>query len=382
MITSKRGFKIIVKLPFSGCEFKPVPLHQDSVRNQELIVEGLRKAYGKVVAVDSLSFEVKKGEVFGLLGPSGCGKSTTLKIIAGLEEPDQGDIFLKGRRINDIPVHKRQTAMVFQDYALFPHMTIYNNVAFGLKMLKVDVGEIKKRVEEILGLVQLPGVGDRYPGQLSGGQQQRIALARVLVLRPDVLLLDEPLSNLDAKLRETMRIELKDIQRSVGITTIFVTHDIQEAFALSDRVAVMNQGRIEQMGPPQDIYDSPTTEFVATFVGQPNFFDGRITAFSFGSVRFLSEHGISFLLAEGKALKLGQKARLVVRPEKISINTERQGKDNSFEGKVTRSIYLGEITKYLVDVKGMRFLANSTRFVPEGSRVWAEWDKEDNFIIP
>jgi putative spermidine/putrescine transport system ATP-binding protein len=358
-----------------------VSLCQDNGRNQELVVEGLRKTYAKVVAVDALSFGVKKGEFFGLLGPSGCGKSTTLKMIAGLEDPDQGDIFLKGTRINDIPVHKRQTAMVFQNYALFPHMTVFHNVAFGLKMLRVDPDQIKKRVDEILALVQLPDVGDRYPSQLSGGQQQRIALARVLVLKSDVLLLDEPLSNLDAKLRETMRIELKDIQRRVGITTIFVTHDIQEAFALSDRVAVMNQGRIEQMGPPQEIYDTPSTEFVATFVGQPNFFGGQITALSSESASFLSENGISFLLGEGKGMSLGDKGRVVIRPEKISINIERQGKDNSFEGKVTRAIYLGEITKYLIEIQQVRFLANSTRFIPEGSRVWAEWDKEDNFVI-
>ncbi len=348
---------------------------------EELVVSGLGKSYGKVVAVDHLSFHVKKGEFFGLLGPSGCGKSTTLKMIAGLEDPDRGDIFLKGRRINDIPVHKRQTAMVFQNYALFPHMTVFNNVAFGLRMLKVDSREINRKVEEILALIRLPDVGDRYPSQLSGGQQQRIALARVLVLNPDVLLLDEPLSNLDAKLRETMRIELKDIQRRVGITTLFVTHDIQEAFALSDRVALMNQGRIEQMGLPQELYDSPSTEFAATFVGQPNFFDGQITTVSSGSATFLSEDGISFLLKEGKGMNPGQKGRLVVRPEKISIQRERLGKDNSFEGRIARAIYLGEITKYLVEVRGVRFLANATRFIPEGSQIWAEWDKEDNFII-
>jgi len=352
-----------------------------SDENQELVIEGLKKTYSKVVAVDFVSFRVTKGEFFSLLGPSGCGKSTTLKIIAGLEIPDQGDIFLKGKRINDIPVHKRQTAMVFQNYALFPHMTVFNNVAFGLRMIKVESWEIRKRVEEILILVQLPDVGDRYPSQLSGGQQQRIALARVLVLKPDVLLLDEPLSNLDAKLRETMRIELKDIQRRLGITTIFVTHDIQEAFALSDRVAVMDQGKIEQMGTPQEIYNSPSTEFVATFVGQPNFFNGQIEAFSPGSATFLCEHGISFLLPEGKGLNRGDKGKLVIRPEKISINLERQGKDNSFEGKISRAIYLGEITKYLIEVQGIRFLANCARFIPEGSRIWAEWDKEDNFII-
>jgi putative spermidine/putrescine transport system ATP-binding protein len=352
-----------------------------TAENQELAVEGLRKTYGSVVAVDSLSFGVAKGEFFGLLGPSGCGKSTTLKMIAGLEDPDRGDIFLKGRRINDIPVHKRQAAMVFQNYALFPHMTVFNNVAFGLRMIKVDSGEIRRRVEEVLTLVQLPDVGDRYPGQLSGGQQQRIALARVLALKPGVLLLDEPLSNLDAKLRETMRIELKDIQRRVGITAIFVTHDIQEAFALSDRVAVMNQGRVEQMGTPQEIYNSPSTEFVATFVGQPNFFDGHIEALNAGSATFRCGQGICFQLPEGNGLKQGDRGRLVIRPEKISINPVRQGKDNSFEGKISRAIYLGEITKYLIDVQGTRFLANGARFIQEGSRIWAEWDKEDNFII-
>jgi putative spermidine/putrescine transport system ATP-binding protein len=359
----------------------PAALVAEADENQELAVKGLRKVFGSVVAVDSLSFGVAKGEFFGLLGPSGCGKSTTLKIIAGLEDPDRGDIFLKGKRINDIPVHKRQAAMVFQNYALFPHMTVFNNVAFGLKMIKADSEEIRKRVKEVLALVQLPDVGERYPSQLSGGQQQRIALARVLALKPGVLLLDEPLSNLDAKLRETMRIELKDIQRRVGITAIFVTHDIQEAFALSDRVAVMNRGSVEQMGTPQEIYNSPATEFVATFVGQPNFFDGQIEALHSGSATFRSEQGIPFLLPEENSVKQGDRGRLVIRPEKISINLERQGKDNSFEGKITRAIYLGEITKYLIDVQGTRFLANGARFIQEGSRIWAEWDKEDNFII-
>jgi ABC-type Fe3+/spermidine/putrescine transport system ATPase subunit len=248
-------------------------------------------------------------------------------------------------------------------------------------MLKVEAGEIERRVAEILTLVQLPDVQERYPSQLSGGQQQRIALARVLVLKPDLLLLDEPLSNLDAKLRDTMRIELKDIQRRTGITTIFVTHDIQEAFALSDRVALMNQGRIEQIGTPQEIYGSPAGEFVATFVGQPNFFDGTIAISSSGLVNFRSKEGISFTLSETRGMNPGDRARLVIRPEKILISNEKQGKDNSFEGKITRAIYLGEVTKYLIEVRGVRLLANGAHFFPEGTRIWAEWDKGDNFVI-
>ena len=240
-----------------------------------LRLDHLVRRYAGFTAVDDLSLEVKKGELVTLLGPSGCGKTTTLRMVAGFITPDGGDIWFGAQRMNDVPPHRRNTAMVFQSYALFPHMTVAENVAFGLRMQKTPVDERARRVDEALDMVSLNGLQDRRPAQLSGGQQQRVALARAIVTRPNILLFDEPLSNLDAKLRVKVRQEIRELQTRLGVTTLYVTHDQGEALAISDRIVVMNKGRIEQIGDPGTIYRFPRTSFVADFLGAANIIEGR-----------------------------------------------------------------------------------------------------------
>jgi spermidine/putrescine transport system ATP-binding protein len=243
------------------------------------------KRFGEVEAVHQVSLQIREGEFFSLLGPSGCGKTTTLRMIAGFERPDAGEILIRGQRMNEVPPFHRPVNTVFQHYALFPHMTVFENVAFGLEMKRLPREEIRRRVAEALRLVRLTGLENRYPRQLSGGQQQRVALARALVNRPAVLLLDEPLGALDLKLRKEMQLELKNLQHQVGITFIYVTHDQEEAMTMSDRIAVMNQGRVLQVGTPVEIYERPATRFVADFIGETNFLEGRLVAFEEGYAR-------------------------------------------------------------------------------------------------
>jgi putative spermidine/putrescine transport system ATP-binding protein len=285
-------------------------------------LEGVRKAYGDVIAVDGVDLDIQAGEFFTLLGPSGSGKTTTLRLIAGFERPDEGRIELGGADVSDRPPYARDVNTVFQDYALFPHMTVAQNVEYGLRVKRVPKGQRSERVDEALGIVQLAGLGQRKPAQLSGGQQQRVALARAIVNRPRVLLLDEPLGALDLKLRQGMQIELKRIQQEVGITFIYVTHDQEEALTMSDRIAVFNHGRIEQEGSPVDVYERPATEFVAGFVGVSNLLerDGR---------------------------------RFTVRPEKIRILEEgeaTQSGDEVERGVIRDVVYIGSITRYIVDL--------------------------------
>jgi putative spermidine/putrescine transport system ATP-binding protein len=285
-------------------------------------LDGVRKAYGDVVAVDGVDLEIRAGEFFTLLGPSGSGKTTTLRLIAGFERPDEGRIELGGADVSDRPPYARDVNTVFQDYALFPHMTVAQNVEYGLRVKRVAKAERSGRVEEALGIVQLAGLGSRKPGQLSGGQQQRVALARAIVNRPSVLLLDEPLGALDLKLRQGMQIELKRIQQEVGITFVYVTHDQEEALTMSDRIAVFNQGRIEQIGGSVDVYEHPATEFVAGFVG------------------------VSNLLERGGR-------RVTVRPEKIRILGEAdatQAGDEIERGVIREVVYVGSVTRYIVDL--------------------------------
>ncbi len=261
-------------------------------------LRGVSKNFGPVVAVKDFDLRIPAGAFITLLGPSGCGKTTILRMVAGLEEPTAGDILIKERRVNDVPIHKRNIGLVFQDYALFPHKTIFDNVAFGLKYRSVDKRTMREKVTRALEIVRLPGVERRLPSQLSGGQQQRIALARAIVFEPDVLLLDEPLSALDANLREGMRVELKKIQRDLNITTIFVTHDQEEALAMSDRVVVMSEGEQEQEGPPEDVYNWPASRFVAAFLGYCNFIDGAIDGIGGGV--------ISVSLGDGQAIMVAK----------------------------------------------------------------------------
>ena len=280
------------------------------------------KRFGDYVAVDDLTLEVRDGEFFSLIGPSGCGKTTTLRMIAGFEQPTEGAIFIGGQHVEGIPAHHRPVNTVFQNYALFPHMTVAQNVAFGLEMQKVAAPEIKRRVAEALELVRLPQMADRKPRQLSGGQQQRVALARALVNRPQVLLLDEPLGALDLKLRRAMQIELKHIQSEVGITFIYVTHDQEEAMTMSDRIGIMSDGVLQQVGSPHEVYEKPVNRFVADFIGETNFLPATVTRLETeedypmvalqGGVRVLSAN-------EGHDLRLDQHVTLTIRPERINL---------------------------------------------------------------
>jgi spermidine/putrescine transport system ATP-binding protein len=308
----------------------------------------ITKRFGEeVVAVDSIKLEIGNGEFFSLLGPSGCGKTTTLRMIAGLEFPTEGSIQIFGEEMGLRPPNKRPVNTVFQSYALFPHMTVFKNVAFGLTMTGVDGPALDQRVHEAIDLVQLSGMANRSPRQLSGGQQQRVALARALVNRPKVLLLDEPLGALDLKLRQAMQLELKDIQKEVGITFVYVTHDQQEALTMSDRIGVMSGGKLLQVGSPEEIYESPVNRFVADFIGETNFIDGEVVAP--GKVRLIN----GALVKARTHSPPGSRVTLTLRPEKLSINdSDSVIADNRCElsGKVHRRIYYGDALYYEVDI--------------------------------
>jgi spermidine/putrescine ABC transporter ATP-binding subunit len=308
-------------------------------------------AYGTFVAVEDVSLSIEKGTFLTLLGPSGCGKTTILRSIAGLVNPTAGDIEVAGRRVNDVPIHKRNIGLVFQNYALFPHKTIFDNIAFGLKYRSVPKATIAEKVKRALDVVRLPGVEKKLPSELSGGQQQRIALARAIVIEPDVLLLDEPLSALDANLREEMRVELKQIQRQTGITTIFVTHDQGEALAMSDRVVVMNKGRIEQAGSPFEVYEHPQTEFVAGFLGNANFLQGTVAALQGEAVQVRLANGASLLVGGGCARPVapGDAVKVVVRAEKVAVTPERTA---PLMGRIVDVDYLGALARYEVELAG------------------------------
>jgi len=336
----------------------------------------------KVVAVKDFNLEMKKGEFITLLGPSGCGKTTTLRMIGGFESPTRGEIFLDRVKINDIPANKRDTCMVFQSYALFPHMNIFKNVAYGLELRRLPKAEVKERVEKILDLVGLKGLGNRPVGQLSGGQQQRVALARAMVNEPKVLLFDEPLSNLDAKLRFRMRIFIRKIQQEFNITSVYVTHDQEEAMTLSDRIVVMNQGEIEQIGTPQEIYARPRTKFVADFIGkQTNFLTGKVVGAAEGKqeVEFWNK---TFSFKGYDHLKGGDKVTLVIRPEMIELSA----KEGICEGEVTLVTYLGSEVNYEVKANHQVFaiqVANPLRkgVFRAGEKVCLNFDLKSIYLI-
>jgi putative spermidine/putrescine transport system ATP-binding protein len=314
-----------------------------------LALRGLTKRYGETVAVDNLSLEVARGEMLAFLGPSGCGKTTSLRMIAGLVSATTGEILVGGRPLNGVPPHQRDMGLVFQSYALFPHMSVAANVGFGLEMRRCPVSDRARRVAEALRLVHLQGFEKRRPAELSGGQQQRVALARVLVIRPSILLFDEPLSNLDAKLRDEMRSEIRELQQRLGITAIFVTHDQSEALTVCDKVAVLNGGRLEQLGAPEDLYERPATPFVASFIGRGNWFEGkaeqRRVELPWGTVAAARAHS--------------GRVRLMVRPHRIEIaaqavqhsaSTCSDGTVNAVSGTIERVIYSGDLMQYDVTV--------------------------------
>lgn len=310
-------------------------------------LDGLRKEFGDITAVDGVNLRINPGEFLTLLGPSGCGKSTTLRMISGLETPTSGDVYISGQRATSAAANKRNTSMVFQEWALFPHMTVEENISFGLEMDGVPADERKEKVTEALELVELPGYQDRKATELSGGQKQRIAMARAIVREPDVLLLDEPLASLDRKLRQHMQVELKKIQEELGITFIYVTHDQEEALTMSDRIAVLNDAQIEQVGPVEELYKDPATKFVATFLGETNLFKGTVSSDG-TSVR---SDDIDVRIEAQPALS-GSSAIVSVRPEEITVvgPNESPGFDNEWDGVVDETIYKGSLKNYHVDI--------------------------------
>jgi spermidine/putrescine transport system ATP-binding protein len=354
-------------------------------------LDRVTKLFGDVAAVDDLSLDITTNEFFSLLGPSGCGKTTTLRMIGGFEDPTYGTVYLGGQDVTDLPPYQRDVNTVFQSYALFPHLDVFENVAFGLRRKKVPNDEVERRVTEALDLVDLEGFERRTPPQMSGGQQQRVALARALVNHPKVLLLDEPLGALDLKLRKQMQLELKTIQQEVGITFIYVTHDQEEAMTMSNRLAVMRHGRIEQLGAPEDVYEHPATEFVAGFLGASNLLDGEVASLNgAATVRLPTGETIA---AEGTSVgaPVGSPVKVGVRPEKISIvpeDEEGAAGRNRVAGTVRMATYIGVNYQYKVDGPGGREL---TVFVQNqgaagsnpavGQRVRLEWLPEHTFVV-
>ena len=353
--------------------------------NAAVNIEGVTKQFDEVVAVDNIDLEIADGEFFAMLGPSGCGKTTTLRMIAGLEFPTQGSLKIFGEEVGTLPPNERPVNTVFQNYALFPHLNVLQNVGFGMKMQGVARAEINQRANEAIELVQLAGMTKRKPNQLSGGQQQRVALARALVNRPKVLLLDEPLGALDLKLRQEMQGELKTLQQELGVSFVFVTHDQEEALAMSDRIAVMHNGRLLQVGGGEDLYDRPVNRFVADFIGQTNLIDGTV------------KDAMTLVLANGtsvpvqRELPAGTKAALSVRPESISIGTRGDVPTavdaTSLDGVVSEVNYLGHSHVYTIDVDWMplevRTNATPASVVYEpGSEVSIWWDRRSDWLVP
>jgi spermidine/putrescine transport system ATP-binding protein len=349
-------------------------------------------AHGEIVAaVKGVDLTISSGEFFSMLGPSGCGKTTTMRMIAGFEEPTRGSVFLKGTEVTWVPPHKRDVNMVFQSYALFPHMSVFENVAFGLRRKNASKAEIARLVGEMLDLVDLTGREKRRPRALSGGQQQRVALARALVNRPSALLLDEPLGALDLKLRQAMQVELKCIQREVGITFIYVTHDQGEALTMSDRIAVMNEGQIEHLGSPREIYERPRTKFVAGFIGTSNLLAGRISRVDTGhSVIDVNPDERIVVPVGGGTVVVGQSVELTVRPEKIDMTTAAPGTraGSCLTGTVTEVVYLGTSTNYNVTTStGAEvtiFTQNASSaddIAVRGDRVWLSWEPQHSYPI-
>jgi spermidine/putrescine transport system ATP-binding protein len=349
-------------------------------------VDGVSKRFGGVGAVDDVTLEIAEGEFFSLLGPSGCGKTTTLRMVAGFERPDEGRIVLQGNDVTTVPANKRPVNMVFQQYALFPHMSVYDNVAFGLKVKKVPRGEHQKRVHEMLRVVSLEGLDKRRARQLSGGQQQRVALARALVNRPAALLLDEPLGALDVKLRKQMQLELKRIQHELGTTFVYVTHDQEEALAMSDRIAVMNGGRVEQIGGPREIYEHPQSAFVADFIGSLNAFDFRVDELIGDSaVMRLGESG-RIVVPVDDGHSPGETLRVAVRPERIQIGTSAGHGGSRLEGTVAEIVFLGMYTQFHVDTAAGRFVAHrlaDEQLAPlqPGAPVALSWEPEQGSLL-
>ena len=370
------------------------------MNGSDVIIEEVSKTFGDFQALNSVGLEIHGGEFFSLLGPSGCGKTTLLRIIAGFETPDIGSVCIEGSDVLRLPPNRRQVNTVFQNYALFPHLSVFENVAFSLRLKRQSAAVVNSRVSEYLQLVQLEGHRDKKPAQLSGGQKQRVAIARALINEPRVLLLDEPLSALDAKLRQHMLIELDQIHDKIGITFIYVTHDQQEALSVSDRIAVMNQGNVLQVGTPHEIYESPGTDFVARFIGDTNLFDGKVA-----SVRSMDKEPLEYMLeldipdmgrikvTTVDEMQVGQTVSFTVRPEKIIIAKEKSATKrediNHFQGIVDEPIYSGFQTKFYVKVGDslIRVMKQHANYSDEGpeivwqDEVYLSWSANDGYVV-
>ncbi len=341
-----------------------------------LTLKDLKVTYGHQVVLENLNLSIEPGELVSLLGPSGCGKTTTLRTIAGFIQARSGQFIFNGRDYTKIPVHKRNFGFVFQNYALFPHLTVFDNIRFGLKLRKVTKGEAERRVAEILDIVDLGDYAKRFPRELSGGQRQRVALARALVIKPDLLLFDEPLSNLDAKLRVKMRVEIKKIQQQLGITSIYVTHDQEECFSISDKVAIMNHGLIEQMDSPQNIYKQPATEFVAKFVGFENFIQLEPTAGEVTGSSYLSHGGHRFEVQNPNTIQALTRCKGAIRPDEIEIiNRGDIPENNTIEGIIGISTFLGKEYQYIVDTQLGQLTVNG-----DAATVYSQGDKVHLFL--
>jgi iron(III) transport system ATP-binding protein len=343
----------------------------------DLRLMNLGKQFGRTMAVENLDLAIHDGEIMTLLGPSGCGKTTTLRCIAGLLKPDEGEIYLGEKRITDLPPEKRGVGLVFQNYALWPHMTVFQNLGFGLQLKGVSREKARKRIDDALAMVRLSGFEERYPRQLSGGQQQRVALARALVIEPSLLLLDEPLSNLDAQLREEMRFEIRELQKKLGVTSVYVTHDQAEALVLSDRIAILHQGQLVQVGTPEEIYNRPGNKFVAGFIGLTSFIEGTVTRFEDGGVYAIVETQDELSIrARAAGLALNQKVTLAIRPEHMEVCDENalppSPPVNLFQGKVLRGAYLGDIIDYRIQVGNWTLRAHTPtdKSLTPGQVVW------------
>jgi len=355
-------------------------------------LRNVTKRFADVTAVDHVNLQIQRGEFFSLLGPSGCGKTTTLRLVAGFEEPSEGRILINNEDVRSKRPYERNVNTVFQSYALFPHLTVAGNIRFGLERKHTPKDQIKSLVGEALELVQLQGMEDRYPRQLSGGQQQRVALARALILHPEVLLLDEPLGALDLKLRKQMQLELKSLQERVGITFIYVTHDQEEALTMSDRIAVMDRGRLAQVGTPEEMYEFPKTRFVADFIGESNFFSGRISAVQAHGLVIETDGGLQVELPADPNRSVGDRIQFSIRPEKFSIepSSGTSDRENRCHGKIINKIYLGNSLHCVIALSDREkitvYLKNEGAASPKiafaaGDQVLVAWRRDDGVIL-
>jgi putative spermidine/putrescine transport system ATP-binding protein len=372
----------------TGAAFHPPNKDPPSMPALKLQVKDAKKSYGSVTALAHVSLDIAEGEFLTLLGPSGSGKTTLLMAVAGLLRLDAGEIWIDGRLSNNLPTHLRNLGMVFQNYALFPHLTIFENIAFPLRMRGIAAGTLDREVRRALDLIRLPHIADRYPHQLSGGQQQRVALARCLVYGPPVVLMDEPMGALDKKLREELQLEIRALHREVGTTIMYVTHDQEEALVMSDRICLMNSGRVEQIGPPKDLYFAPTTLFAANFVGESNVWQGRLARLNGSTAEMQLDDGGQLRVRHNPNLNEGQRLAAMVRPEHVRVLSAGEEAANTITGKLREVILAGQLTRLFVETEnGRRVVASLLSAVeiaarPIGGEIRLGWSQADTVTLP